>query len=403
MKRRNLLFIVVLLAACLSQFASDIYAPSLSAISRQLHSPINQAQWSMAIYMLGVALSLLFYGPLSEGLGRKWTLVTGLCIMLVGSIMAFFAPSIEALILSRLVQGLGAGACQGLVRAIFRDVFSGDELAKYGSYLMISIVFVVPAAPIIGAYLQHFFGWRSIFIFISLYALITIAVVIGFFKETSQHHHLDRLKPGFIIKSYGQILKSRVFVGMSACSFLTYGAFFAWFTASPVLLIHNLKMTPVTYGWINFIAGGLAYGLSGLLNGRFVTKVGAANMMRFGWTIMLIAGLLMLLGQLFIGVNTWAIFVPAILFFIGSTFIYPNASAVAMTPFGKLAGYAGALYSFMQIAGAAFIGGIISHLPDTNQLPLAVTFIVAAILCWLIYEGVVHRARTEGPDAASHK
>ena len=391
MNSRNILFIIVLLVACLSQFASDIYAPSLSVISKQLHSTINQAQWSMAIYMLGVALSLLFYGPISEGFGRKWTLVTGLCIMFSGSIMAFFAPSIGVLILSRFIQGLGAGSCQGLVRAIFRDVFSGDELAKYGSYLMISIVFVVPAAPTIGAYLQHFFGWRSIFIFMSLYVLITIAVLIGFFKETSQHHHLERLKPGFIIKSYGQILKSRIFIGITACSFLTYGAFFAWFTASPVLLIHNLKMTPVTYGWINFIGGGLAYGLSGLLNGRLVTKFGAANMMRFGWALMLIAGLFMLLGHLFIGMRAWVIFVPAILFFIGSTFIYPNASAIAMTPFGKVAGYAAALYGFMQVAGAAFFGALVSHLPNTNQLPLAVAFILAAILCLLIYEGMVHR------------
>ena len=392
MNSRNILFIIVLLVACLSQFASDIYAPSLSVISRQLHSTINQAQWSMAIYMLGVALSLLFYGPISEGLGRKWTLVTGLCIMFSGSIIAFFAPSIGVLILSRFIQGLGAGSCQGLVRAIFRDVFSGDELAKYGSYLMISIVFVVPAAPTIGAYLQHFFGWRSIFIFMSLYVLITIAVLIGFFKETSQHHHLERLKPGFIIKSYAQILQSRVFIGITACSFLTYGAFFAWFTASPVLLIYNLRMTPVIYGWVNFIGGGLAYGLSGLLNGRLVTKFGAANMMRFGWALMLIAGLLMLLGHLFIGMRTWVIFMPAILFFIGSTFIYPNASAIAMTPFGKVAGYAAALYSFMQVAGAAFFGALVSHLPDTNQLPLAVAFILAAILCLLIYEGIVHRA-----------
>ena len=392
MNRRNILFIIVLLVACLSQFASDVYAPSLSVISSQLHSTINQAQWSMAIYMLGVALSLLFYGPISEGFGRKWTLVTGLCIMLSGSIMAFFAPSIGVLILSRFIQGLGAGSCQGLTRAIFRDVFSGDELAKYGSYLMMSIVFVVPVAPTIGAYLQHFLGWRSIFIFMSLYALITIAVLIGFFKETSQHHHLERLKPGFIIQSYGQILKSRVFIGIAACSFLTYGAFFAWFTASPVLLIHNLKMTAVTYGWINFIGGGLAYGLSGLFNGRLVIKFGAANMMRFGWALMLIAGLFMLLGHLLIGMSAWAIFVPAILFFIGSTFIYPNASAIAMTPFGKVAGYAAALYSFIQVAGAAFFGALVSHLPSINQLPLAVAFILAAILCLLIYEGVVHRA-----------
>ncbi len=99
----------------------------------------------------------------------------------------------------------------------------------------------------------------------------------------------------------------------------------------------------------------------------------------------------MLLGHLFIGMRAWVIFVPAILFFIGSTFIYPNASAIAMTPFGKVAGYAAALYSFMQVAGAAFFGALVSHLPATNQLPLAVAFIVAAVLCLLIYEGIVHR------------
>ena len=253
MNSRIFLFVIVVLIACLSQFASDIYAPSLSVISTQLHASLNQVQWSMAIYMFGVALSLLFYGPISEGLGRKWTLAIGLCIVVIGSIMAYFAPSVGVLILSRFVQGVGAGSCTGLVRAIFRDVFSGDELAKYGSYLMISIVFVVPAAPAIGAYFQHFLGWRSIFVFMMCYALIVLAVLIGFFRETSQHHQLDRLKPSFIMKSYGQVLSSRVFIGMTACSFLTYGAFFAWFTASPILLIHNLHMTPVTYGWINCI------------------------------------------------------------------------------------------------------------------------------------------------------
>ena len=117
----------------------------------------------------------------------------------------------------------------------------------------------------------------------------------------------------------------------------------------------------------------------------------------FGWVIMLGAVVLMLLGHLYIGMSAWVIFVPAMLFFIGATFIYPNASAITMTPFGKLAGYAGALYSFIQVASAAFFWVLISHLPDSNQLPLplAVVFIVAALLCLFIYQGIVHRIGTD--------
>src|SRR6185312_12823563 len=111
MNSNNLLFFVLILAVCLTQFAADIYAPSLPAIAVSLHTPIHLAQWSMAIYMLGVALSQIIYGPLSDGIGRKKPMVIGLGIMLIGSFICLFAPTIELLITGRFIQGCGAGAC----------------------------------------------------------------------------------------------------------------------------------------------------------------------------------------------------------------------------------------------------------------------------------------------------
>ena len=116
-------------------------------------------------------------------------------------------------------------------------------------------------------------------------------------------------------------------------------------------------------------------------------------MMRFGWSVMIVSGLLLLASFYVVGIELWSIAVPIFLFYFGSTFIWPNAFAQAFTPFGDIAGYAGTVYGTMQIAGGAVIGGIVSHLPDANQLPLATVFIVASIAAWFIYEIVVHRSQ----------
>lgn len=384
-----LLFFLVLLASCLTQFATDIYAPAIPSISTDLQSPIDMVQWSMAIYLLGVALTLLIYGPLSEGYGRKIPLLIGLAIMLIGSIICSFATSIELLIWGRLIQGLGAGAAAGLWRSILRDVFSGNELSQFVSYLVIFITFIVPAAPALGGVLQTYLGWRSNFLFMCFYGLITFFLIAACLKETNVHSHKERLKFSFIKETYLTLFKSPIFMGISVCTFLNYGAFFSWFVVGPVLLIEKAGISSIAFGLITFVGGGFAYALAGFLNGKYVKKFGMPNMLRFGWSWMILSGLLMLLGYFFYGVHTIAIVIPAILFYFGSTFLWPNAFATAFSPFGKIAGYTGGLYSFMQQAGGAALGSLMAYLPSSNQVPLALVMLFTSIIAWLIYEKVV--------------
>lgn len=385
----KLLFFVIILAACLTNVASDIYTPSLPAIAKNLGAPIHLVQYSMVVYMLGVALSQLIYGPISDGIGRKLPLTIGISIMVAGSFTCVFASSIDILILGRFIQGCGAGACAALWRAVFRDVFTGEELAKYVSKLVIFVMFIVPAAPALGGYLQHYFDWRASFIFMSVYALVALISIIVGFKETSQHHHAEKLSLSYIINTFRQLLTSRIFMGATVCTFLSYGAFFAWFTAGPVLLIHVVGISPVAFGWMTFLGGGFAYGLAGWLNSKWVSRFGMSNMMRIGFGIMILSGILMLAGKIIIGINLYVIIIPVILFYFGSSFIWPNAYATAFTPFGQIAGYAGALYGFMQVGGGAALGAITSYLPDANQIPLALVMLIASLLAWLVYEFVV--------------
>ena len=135
----------------------------------------------------------------------------------------------------------------------------------------------------------------------------------------------------------------------------------------------------------------ISHALSAYFNGRLVSHLGMAAMLRFGWSIMSLSGIFMVLGYVIFGMNVWVIMLPIVWFYFGATFIWPNAFAIAFTPFGAIAGYAGALYGFMQICGAAVFAGMISYLPDHNQVPLAIVMIVIPVIAWIIFEKKVVR------------
>jgi len=389
MDSNKLFFATIALTACLTQLAADICAPSIPAIASSLNTDIHLVEYTMAIYMLGVALSELIYGPLSEGIGRKVPLAIGIVIAFFGTLICLRASTIDALNIGRFIQGCGTGACACLWRSIFRDKFDKEELAKYGAYLGIFITFIIPASPLLGAGLQSFFNWRASFVFVSFYSIIVFLSFILFFKETSQYHHKERLKLSYIISTFLKLITNRVFMGASLCTFLSYGAFFTWFTIGPALLIKEVGISPIDFGLISFIGGGLAMGSAGWLNGRLVIKHGMRAMLTLGWGLMGLSGIFMLIGYLLFGMNAWIIACPTILFYFGSTFIWPSTFATAFTPFGKIAGYAGALYGFLQIGGAAVLSGIASHLPNTSPMPLALIMLGTSVFSFTIYEFAV--------------
>ncbi len=397
MNQHKILFFIIVFAACLTQFASDIYAPSLPAIAENLNTHINYVQWSMSIYMIGVAISQLIYGPISEGTGRKPPMVFGLIIMGIGSFICLWAQTIEVVILGRFIQGCGAGACAALWRSVFRDVYSGEELAKYGSYLVIFIMFIIPAAPALGGYFQEYWGWRANFIFMACYSFLAIIALIFGFRETSVHHHPERLRWIYIVRTFHTLLTSKIFMGVTLATFFSYGALFCWFTVGPILLIQDVGLTPVEFGWLSALGGGAAYALAGILNGKLVTRLGMPFMMRLGFSIMIMSGVILIISSFLFGINIWNIAVPGILFYFGSTFIWPNAFATAFTPFGKIAGYAGALYGFMQVSGGGVISWLVSFLPGSNPIYLGIVFLVCSSLSWMIYE---FSKRTESSNNA---
>ncbi|WHA05508.1 multidrug effflux MFS transporter [Candidatus Bandiella numerosa] len=387
MINNNLKFLIAItLIACTATVSSDIYAPSIPEISNYFDISISLAQSSMVIFMFSLACSQLIYGPLADVYGRKKPLILGTIIFIIGNILSVFSNDILMLNFSRFIQGFGAGASASLWRTMFRDKYSSTDMAKYGGYLTIAMTFIMPAAPLVGGYLQEIFSWQASFIFMIIYAITGVFFIVLFIAESHKINDIHKFSFINILKNYSTLISNKVFIGYTFCSFLCFGALFSWFIIGPVIIIHHLEHTPSLFGWLALICAGFPIFIGGYLNGKFVNTYGSQNLLKFGWSVMFIAGILLFFGFYIFGVNVLAIFIPITLFNLGICFVFPNSFAQAFEPFGHIAGTASALYGCLQIAGAVIIGAIASYVPNNNQVPLAIIMMISPVLSWLIYK-----------------
>ncbi|RTK92512.1 MAG: Bcr/CflA family efflux MFS transporter [Rickettsiales bacterium] len=385
------LLVILTFIACLTGFTADIYIPSFIKMSNDLNAPIESIQRSMSIFILAVSISQLIYGPVSEIIGRRKPLIIGTIIVFLGSIICFFASDINILLIGRFLQGIGAGACACLWRSIFRDSFTTDEISKYGGYLGIVMVFIVAASPALGGVLESYFNWHASFVAIIIYSFITLMLTSFVLKETNTQLGSGQMNITFFKNAFIQLLTSRIFMGYSLCVFLTYGAFFSWIISSSVLLIDNLGITPKNFGLINLFLGGSSMILGGIINGKILPIFGRVFVLRFGWSLMFLSGVMLIGWNMFYNQSLISLGVFIFIFLFGATFIWPSSFAGAFAPFGSIAGCAGSLYSCMQLGGGAVIGWLCTFMPTKNSNSLAMIFIITSAISWFIFEFFINK------------
>ena len=375
-----------MLIACLSQFASDMYAPALMDIAHALNTDISIIQQSMAIYMLGIAASQLIYGICADAFGRKKPLITGFFLMLAGSLICVCATLPWHLLCGRLLQGIGAGSGAALWRAMFRDRFSGDALSQHSSILTIMSCFFVPAAPALGGIIAQCFGWRMIFFAMIIYLCILIPAVYWLFEETHYSDANNKLNMSNIKRTLRAVIFNSSFMRFSFCTFMIYGVFFTVYVFTPPFFLQHFNMTASQYGIGLLITIGLATLCSGFINARGVTRYGMSRMLQIGFSFMQFSGWSLLFQAcLYNYSNLYFTFALLGLFQFGALIVLPNLFSKAFSRVGHIAGYAGAVYSLIQIGGAAIFGEFASFMPADTLKPLAVMMIISGLFAWLIF------------------
>lgn len=396
MKKYIFVIFISTLFASIGQVGADLYLPSLPAISISLNTTAHMAQATVFLFMIGYAAARLIYGPISDAVGRKKPLIVGLLCYLLGVVVCAMAPSIAILILGRFLQGLGAGAGVVIASAIIRDMLEGEHLAQAYSYMSLANIVFIASAPLAGGYLQHAYGWRSSFIVLIVFAAIALCFGLFVLRETNIHRTLQNLKPKQLKTNFLTLFANKQFIIYGLFIFIAYGGIVAWLTLGPILLHFTLGFSPVGFGWVALL-GGAFYAVGVIINTIIGKKAGINKMLFLGTICITIASIFLLLFALLHMLNFWVIIMPVMLFFTSAGFIFPNAYAGALTPFGKIAGIAGAVIGCMQIVGGTVASGIMTLSPVDTQMPLAIVFMALSVLAIFVSVMLIKR-----PSSLSH-
>lgn len=369
-KVQPVIYFIIFMMMILVQISIDQYVPSLPAITKSFNSTESSIQFTLFLFMFGLGISHIFFGPLSDKIGRKMPLIYGIGISVIGALCCLLAPSVTVLTLGRFLQGFGIGSCSSVGRSLIRDLFTGRYLSKIGSYVGVASTLLLVASPIWGGFIQEHFGWRANFLFIFILGLTFWVIMLLVLPETNKNLNPNATKIRVILQNYGALLKSKIFLGYTLCACFACAGLIAYLTIAPFLFQNVLGLTPLEYGQLSiFIAGAIC--LSGIINSQLVMVKGVSYMLFIGVFLMISGGGIMLSFALAGILNVLTIMIPIALFSMGAGFTFINAFAGVFYPFPHIAGTVAALYVSLQDLTAALTSGFIAVTKIQGQLSLA--------------------------------
>ncbi|MEE8393576.1 MAG: multidrug effflux MFS transporter [Rhodospirillales bacterium] len=378
----------------LGQISTSTYIPSLPFLVEALDTDAGRVNLTLSLFLAGFAISQLIYGPLSDRYGRRPILIGGLVLYLAASLYCAYAGTIEELIMGRIAQGVGA--CSGAVlgRAIVRDVYGPDRAAKALAYIGVAFALSPAVTPIIGGYLQVWFGWRANFFFFTAVAVVVLALTWIMLDETNEDPDPGAINVAAMVRTYAMLLGSPVYVGYMLSLSLIFAGLMAYTAAAPFLFIDVLGMSADGFGLLSvinvlgFLAGTLAAG-------RLTLRLGTQRMAFQGILISLAGAAAMAAVAVAGHMSIAAIIAPMTVFLAGMGIVMPNAMAGAMAPFPRNAGAASALMGFFQMLVAALASALAGWMPKSTQLPMALLMFIMAGLALVGFMAFIRTGRAE--------
>jgi DHA1 family bicyclomycin/chloramphenicol resistance-like MFS transporter len=347
--------------AATGTLATNILLPSLPQMAVSLKVSSAAVTSAITIFLAVFAVGQLVVGPISDRYGRRWPVLIGFAVFFAGSVWCGLATDLPSLLVGRVIQAAGACATSVLSRAIARDMFSGPALARAMALIMIAMAAAPGFSPLLGGALDHYFGWRSEFALVAVFAGLGALAYGTVFGET---HHATRtpLDPLAIARNYIGLIADRRFVVPAATVSLIMGGLFSVFSAAPRVLIEGMHFTPIQLGL--FFAGTvLIVFAAGMLATKLAPRYGLDGSIRGGLFVTATGGIAMLLVSLYS--PSFLPFLGAMsVFLLGMGIVNPLGTAQALSPFGAKAGAASALVGFWQMMTAAigvWLAAAISH------------------------------------------
>ncbi|MEZ8950758.1 multidrug effflux MFS transporter [Vibrio sp. 10N.247.311.18] len=368
-KKTPLLLAMMIIAT--GQVGVSIYLPALPLIASDLSATQVDVQLLVTLFLVGFGLSQLFYGPMSDAVGRRPIFLLGQGVYLIGTVVCVvFSDNMTALEVGRLLQGLGAGSASVLGRSVLRDSYDGSQLTKALSYISITASIMPIIAPVFGGWISFHLGWQAVFLFVLLYLLAIFTLGYFVLHETLPYGK-SRFEVSQVVKNYGRLLTNRQVISSASYNWMSYMASLVSLSLFPFLMQEQLGLTAAEYGSLMIVpSAGLLIGsvALNLLNRRFSTP----QLMSLVILIILASGTWLLTHELSIFNLVWAFTWLA----IAQGISFPLSISMLLEPHKKQAGAVSALSGSIQMCLAGLLGGYLVESWVTTHLQLGVFYLI---------------------------
>lgn len=373
---------LVVLLGVLTAFAPlsiDMYLPALPALETYFKASEGAVQLTLALFIVGFSLGQTIYGPLADRFGRKPPLYIGMLVYTLTSGACALAASVGALMALRLLQSLGACAGSVISRAMVRDLFPPEETRRVYSALILVMGVSPLIAPLFGAYMLLWFGWKSIFLSVMTVGALATAGMFLRLPET-----LPSVRPlsfGYIRSTYRDLLKDRFFLGSTLATGFSSAGMFAYIAGSPFIFINLFGVRPDRFSWL-FGINAAAVVIGAQVNGRMLHRQAPEHVMKYAAFVQAASGILLVAVHFAGAESLITLAVPLFLYMCTIGFVFPNAVALALAEHGEVAGMASALLGTIQFSMASISILALGIINSTTAFPMS------AIICFCGVMGV---------------
>lgn len=382
-EHKHHLTVIAAMLAMIGPFTIDAYLPSFPEIEASFDISRAMLSQSMSVYLIAFAISTLLWGPVSDRIGRRLVILASMLIYIAASIGCAFSNDLHYFLIFRTIQGFAASGGFIASRAMIRDAHDSESAHRAMSQVMLLFSVAPAIAPVLGAWLQVHFGWRSVFWFLTAFGTL-LYIMTSFIKETLAKEHQQSLHPKDVLIIYKKIVLHRQFIGLVLSISCSFAGVFLYISGAPSVIYDFLRLSSNDFGLLFIpIVCGLIVG--SLVSGRLTHYWPKKIIIMIGFSIMIAGSILNVLQVMYLTSSVLTIVGPLVVYVFGLSLIIPAITITVLDYFPKNRGAAASMQGFFQMFTSAGVAGIavpLLHQSIQHFVFGQAGFLMAALLLW---------------------